>query len=180
MAQPAPRRPDLRPPRRAARPAGHFRAIDLDLRKVRVGTGRALADTTTAGPTRDATLTGEARQPIALPAMSETSADSGVRPFRIDVPRADLDDLRERLRRTRWPDQLGDGWAAGVPVDYLRDLTAYWATGYDWRRHEARLNEFPQFTAVVDGQLIHFLHVRSPEPGALPLIVTHGWPGSVV
>ena len=112
--------------------------------------------------------------------MSETSADPGVRPFRIDIPQADLDDLRERLSRTRWPDQLGADWAAGVPLDYLRDLAAYWADRYDWRYHEARLNEFPQFTTVVDGQLVHFLHVRSPEPGALPLIVTHGWPGSVV
>ena len=67
-----------------------------------------------------------------------------------------------------------------MPLDYLRDLAAYWADGYDWRRHEARLNEFPQFTTVVDGQRVHFLHVRSPEPGALPLIVTHGWPGSIV
>jgi epoxide hydrolase len=112
--------------------------------------------------------------------MSETSTDSGVRPFRIDIPQAGLEDLQDRLARTRWPDQLGAEWAAGVPLDYLRDLAAYWATGYDWRRHEARLNEFPQFTTVIDGQRVHFLHVRSPEPDALPLIVTHGWPGSVV
>jgi pimeloyl-ACP methyl ester carboxylesterase len=104
-----------------------------------------------------------------------------IRPFRLDVPQADLDDLRERLARTRWPGELpGAGWEAGVPLGYLKDLVAYWHTSYDWRAHEARLNEFPQFTTVIDGQNVHFLHVRSPNPRALPLIITHGWPGSVV
>jgi epoxide hydrolase len=115
--------------------------------------------------------------------MSETTAtnDSEVRPFRIGIPQAGLDDLRERLARTRWPAELpGSGWEAGVPVSYLKDLVRYWATGYDWRAQEARLNQFPQFTTVIDGQTVHFVHVRSPEPGALPLIITHGWPGSVV
>jgi epoxide hydrolase len=89
---------------------------------------------------------------------------SEIRPFRIDIPQADLDDLRERLGRTRWPAELpGSLWEAGVPVGYLKDLAAYWATGYDWRAHEARLNEFPQFTTVIDGQNLHFLHVRSPS-----------------
>ncbi|MEC4016137.1 epoxide hydrolase family protein [Streptomyces sp. H27-D2] len=104
-----------------------------------------------------------------------------VRPFRIDIPPADLADLRERLARTRWPRQLpGEGWSRGVPVDYLQDLTAYWGNDYDWRRHEARLNEFPQFMTEIDGHDVHFLHVRSPEPDALPLILTHGWPNSFV
>jgi hypothetical protein len=104
-----------------------------------------------------------------------------IRPFRIDIPQADLDDLRERLGRTRWPAELpGSGWEAGVPVGYLKDLAAYWATGYDWRAQEARLNEFPQFTTVIDGQTVHFLHVSAAEPAALPLVITHGWPGSVV
>ena len=104
-----------------------------------------------------------------------------IRPFRLDVPQADLDDLRERLARTRWPDELpGTGWETGVPLGYLKDLVAYWHTSYDWRAHEARMNEFPQFTTAIDGQNVHFLHVRSPEPDALPLIITHGWPGSVV
>jgi len=104
-----------------------------------------------------------------------------IRPFRIDVPQSDLDDLRDRLARTRWPDELPDaGWSRGVPLGYLRELAEYWRTAYDWRRHEARLNEFPQFTTTIDGANVHFLHVRSPEPGALPLILTHGWPGSVV
>ncbi|MFI6707903.1 epoxide hydrolase family protein [Nonomuraea sp. NPDC050478] len=106
--------------------------------------------------------------------------DNDIRPFRIDVPQADLDDLRERLARTRWPDELDDaGWSYGVPVPYARALAEYWRTGYDWRAHEAALNAFPQFTTEIDGQNVHFLHVRSPEPDALPLLVTHGWPGSV-
>src|SRR5205809_1077246 len=85
---------------------------------------------------------------------------------------------QSRLARTRWPAELpGAGWAAGVPVSYLKDLAAYWGTGYDWRAHEARLNQFPQFTTVIDGQTVHFVHVRSAEAGALPLIITHGWPG---
>jgi pimeloyl-ACP methyl ester carboxylesterase len=102
-------------------------------------------------------------------------------PFRIDVPQADLDDLRERLARTRWPDELpGVGWSRGVPLGYLQQLADYWRSGYDWRAQEARLNRFPQFTTTIDGTGVHFLHVRSPEPDALPLILTHGWPGSVV
>ncbi|SCG79398.1 Pimeloyl-ACP methyl ester carboxylesterase [Micromonospora echinaurantiaca] len=105
----------------------------------------------------------------------------GMTPFRIDIPQADLDDLRDRLARTRWPRQLpGDGWSRGVPLDYLRDLAEHWATGYDWRAQEARLNEFPQFVTEIDGLDVHFLHVRSPEPDALPLILTHGWPNSFV
>src|SRR6185369_11505003 len=102
-------------------------------------------------------------------------------PFRIAIAQDRLDDLRRRLADTRWPDQLpGTGWEAGVPLDYLKDLATYWGTDYDWRAQEARLNEFAQFTTVVDGQTVHFLHVRSPEPQALPLVITHGWPGSVV
>ncbi|WP_406314478.1 epoxide hydrolase 1 [Streptosporangium sp. NBC_01639] len=104
-----------------------------------------------------------------------------IRPFRIDVPQADLDDLRDRLARTRWPRQLpGEGWSRGVPVGYIKDLAEYWHSGYDWRAHEARLNRFPQFVTEIDGQHVHFLHVRSPEPGALPLILAHGWPNSFV
>jgi pimeloyl-ACP methyl ester carboxylesterase len=106
---------------------------------------------------------------------------SQIRPFRIDTPQADLDDLRDRLARTRWPSELpGPGWSRGVPVEYLLELAEYWRTGYDWREHEARLNELPQFVTDIDGASVHFLHVRSPEPDALPLILTHGWPGSIV
>ena len=108
-------------------------------------------------------------------------ADAAIHPFRVEILQADLDGLHDRLAQTRWPDELpGVGWSRGVPLGYLRDLAGYWRDGYDWRGHEARLNRLPQFTTVVDGQPIHFLHVRSPEPDALPLIVTHGYPGSVV
>jgi pimeloyl-ACP methyl ester carboxylesterase len=104
-----------------------------------------------------------------------------IRPFRIEIPQAALDDLRERLARTRFPDEIpGVGWSRGVPLGYLRHLADYWASGYDWRRQEAKLNELPQFTTEIGGQKIHFLHVRSPEPDALPLIVCHGYPSSVV
>jgi pimeloyl-ACP methyl ester carboxylesterase len=102
-------------------------------------------------------------------------------PFRIDIPDADLADLRERLGRTRWPDQLdGVGAAYGAPLDHIQHLAEYWRTGYDWRVHEARLNALPQFTTEIDGQNIYFIHVRSPEPNALPLLLVHGWPGSVL
>jgi pimeloyl-ACP methyl ester carboxylesterase len=105
---------------------------------------------------------------------------TAVEPFRIDVPQADLDDLRGRLARTRWPDQLpGVGWDYGIPLDYVQELAEYWRTGYDWRVHEEKLNAFPQFTTVIDGQRVHFLHVRSGVPDAMPLVITHGWPGSI-
>ena len=101
-------------------------------------------------------------------------------PFHIDVPQADLDDLRDRLARTRWPDELpGAGWDYGIPLDYTRELAGYWHTGYDWRSAEAQLNTYPQFTTEIDGQRIHFLHVRSAQPGAKPLLITHGFPSSV-
>lgn len=108
-------------------------------------------------------------------------ADDGLVPFRIQIPDAALDDLKDRLARTRWPvESPGTGWERGVPTGYLRGLAEYWRTGYDWRRHEARLNEHPQFTTVIDGQTIHFYHVRSRERNAKPLLLIHGWPGSVV
>jgi epoxide hydrolase len=104
-----------------------------------------------------------------------------IRPFRIQIPQAELDDLAERLARTRWPDELPDvGWSRGVPLGHLRELAGHWRDRFDWRAQEAELNRFPQFTTVIDGQLVHFLHVRSPEPDALPLLVTHGYPSSVV
>jgi pimeloyl-ACP methyl ester carboxylesterase len=119
---------------------------------------------------------------------------AAIEPLRIDVPQSQLDDLADRLNRVRWAnelpaDQVTDGiqrgpvqpgWEYGVPLEYVQRLVAYWRDGYDWRKWEARLNEFPQFTTEIDGQNIHFLHVRSPEPEATPLILTHGWPNSVV
>jgi pimeloyl-ACP methyl ester carboxylesterase len=104
-----------------------------------------------------------------------------ITPFRIDVPDTDLADLRERLQRTRWPEaETVTDWSQGVPLAYLQDLCRYWATGYDWRATEARLNALAQFRTEIDGLSIHFIHNRSPHPDALPLIMTHGWPGSVV
>jgi pimeloyl-ACP methyl ester carboxylesterase len=106
--------------------------------------------------------------------------DDAIRPFRIDIAQAELDDLRERLARTRWPDQVpGAGWDYGIALADVQELAEYWRTAYDWRVHEARLNGFAQFTTEIDGQTVHFMHVRSAVPGALPLIMTHGWPGSV-
>jgi epoxide hydrolase len=128
---------------------------------------------------------------------SVTGADrvqAEVRPFRIEIPQADLDDLRERLARTRWANELPaesfraeaqtgpvpPGWEYGVPVDYVRRLVGYWREGYDWREWEAKLNGYPHFTTTIDGQSIHFLHVRSRQPDALALILAHGWPNSFV
>ncbi|MGH3662381.1 MAG: epoxide hydrolase family protein [Micromonosporaceae bacterium] len=103
-----------------------------------------------------------------------------MKPFRIEIPQADLDELRRRIGATRWPSELaGVGWSRGVPVTYLRELADYWRTHYDWRAAEARLNSFPQFITEIDGANVHFLRVPSPEPHALPLILTHGWPGSI-
>ena len=108
-------------------------------------------------------------------------SDTTIHPFHVEIPQADLDDLHERLAHTRWPDELpGVGWSRGVPLGYLKELAEYWRTGYDWRAWEATLNAYPQFTTEIDGQNIHFLHARSPEPDALPLVIVHGYPGSIV
>jgi pimeloyl-ACP methyl ester carboxylesterase len=102
-------------------------------------------------------------------------------PFRIDVDDAALDDLRDRLARTRWPNaETVDDWSQGVPLAYLQELCRYWERDYDWRRAERRLNELPQFRTELDGLAIHFIHVRSLRDDALPLVLTHGWPGSVL
>src|SRR5215208_957133 len=127
--------------------------------------------------------------------MSEPyHTDAEIRPFRIEVPQDDLDDLQYRLTRTRWanelpPEERGSGsqagpvppgWEYGVPVSYVKELVEYWSDGYEWRKWEAKLNQYPQFTTEIDGQNIHFLHVKSAEPDATPLILTHGWPNTVV
>lgn len=105
--------------------------------------------------------------------------DQEITPFRIAVPQESLRELRDRLAATRWPVPTpGAGWDRGVPGEYLKELAGYWREEYDWRKHEDRLNALPQFTTTIDGQRIHFLHVRSSEPDALPLILTHGYPGS--
>jgi pimeloyl-ACP methyl ester carboxylesterase len=101
--------------------------------------------------------------------------------FHVEIPENELRDLRERLERTRWPEEATvEDWSQGVPRAYLRDLCGYWAQSYDWRATETRLNALPQFRTLIDGLGIHFLHVRSPHVDALPLIITHGWPGSII
>ncbi len=116
-----------------------------------------------------------------------SSAESEVRPFAIDVPDAVIDDLRARLRATRWPETEvvshlpGDeAWSQGIPLEYLQEVCRYWADDYDWRAREAALNRFDQFMTEIDGLDIHFIHQRSPHPNAKPLLITHGWPGSIV
>lgn len=105
---------------------------------------------------------------------------ASIEPFRIAVTDAEIDDLKLRLREARWPDQLPDsGWDYGADYEYLKPLARSWADEYDWRAHEAELNRFPGFLTEIQGQRIHFLHVRSPHEGALPLVLTHGWPGSI-
>ncbi|MBF6176414.1 epoxide hydrolase family protein [Nocardia blacklockiae] len=104
-----------------------------------------------------------------------------IRPFRIEIPQPEIDDLRQRLARTRWAAQLpGSGRDRGVPVSEVRELARYWQSEYDWRAQERRLNEFPQFVTEIDGASVHFLHVRSAEPGATPVLLNHGWPNSFV
>jgi pimeloyl-ACP methyl ester carboxylesterase len=102
-----------------------------------------------------------------------------IQPFTIAVPQATLDDLHERLARTRWPDEAGDtGWNYGTNLSYLQELVHYWQHSYDWRAQEAKLNQFAQFRAQVDGQHIHFIHVRGKGPNPTPLLLLHGWPDS--
>ncbi len=107
--------------------------------------------------------------------------NDNIKPFELAVPESELDDLRRRLKATRWPDAetLGD-WSQGVPLAYMQEICRYWAKDYDWRRCEAMLNSWPQYRTEVDGLDIHFLHVPSPHKEALPLVITHGWPGSVI
>ncbi|MCA9878238.1 MAG: epoxide hydrolase [Thermomicrobiales bacterium] len=114
-----------------------------------------------------------------MTATPRTSAD--IRPFHLTIPEAELTDLRDRLARTRWPEPAPDlDWSYGPPVDYLRGLADYWRTGYDWRAAEAEINSYPQFVTTIDGHDIHFIHMRSPEPNATPLLLTHGWAGSIL
>jgi pimeloyl-ACP methyl ester carboxylesterase len=114
----------------------------------------------------------------ALPTAA--ADDAGIRPFRVDIPQAALDDVRTRLRATRWPDkETVVDQSQGTQLARLQELVRYWATDYDWRKGEARLNAFPQFKTRIDGLDIHFIHVRSKHANALPIVIAHGWPGSV-
>ena len=104
-----------------------------------------------------------------------------IQPFKIHTSDAELDELKRRLRATRWPEaETVDDWSQGAPLSYVREVCEYWARDYDWRKTEARLNALPQFRTEIDGLGIYFLHVRSPHSGAMPLVMTHGWPGSVI
>jgi pimeloyl-ACP methyl ester carboxylesterase len=106
---------------------------------------------------------------------------SEIKPFEINIPDEQIDDLKRRLASTRWPEaETVDDWSQGIPLAYVREICDYWRDEYDWRAREARLNRFPQFKTEIDGLDVHFIHVRSPEPEAQPLLVTHGWPGSIV
>ena len=121
---------------------------------------------------------------IVLTALSSASLGqdqiASVTAFEINVDDEVLEDLRWRLERTRFPDEIdGAGCDYGTDLGYLRDLVAYWLTEYDWRRNERRLNRFDQFTTEIDDLSVHFIHQRSAEPNAMPLVITHGWPGSV-
>lgn len=111
----------------------------------------------------------------------DRAAEAAITPFRAHVPDDALGDLRDRLRRTRWPEaEPVSDWSQGIPRGYLQDLCRYWAEDYDWRVTEARLNAVPQFRTRIDGLDVHYLHRRSPHPSALPVVLTHGWPGSVL
>src|SRR5215470_4141566 len=113
--------------------------------------------------------------------VGEAQEDRSIRPFKVQVPQAALDELRRRIAATRWPDKetVADP-SQGAQLAKLQELVRYWGAGYDWRKLEAKLNALPQFVTTIDGVDIHFIHVRSPDKNALPIIVTHGWPGSIV
>src|SRR5215203_2118370 len=111
----------------------------------------------------------------------EHSTETTIRPFHVDVPEEELAELRRRIMATRWPSkELVEDRSQGVQLATLQELARYWATDYDWRKCEEKLNALPQFKTEIDGLDIHFIHVRSPHENALPLIITHGWPGSVI
>lgn len=115
------------------------------------------------------------------PRSEANNQDDTIRPFRVDVPQADLDDLHRRVRETRWPEHetVGDA-SQGVQLEVVQELAKRWVDGHDWRAVESRLNDLPQFVTEIDGLDIHFIHVRSKHEDALPMIVTHGWPGSII
>jgi pimeloyl-ACP methyl ester carboxylesterase len=118
---------------------------------------------------------------IILTSRGQGTTDESIRPFKVNIPEQALADLRRRIQATRWPDRetVGDS-SQGVQLAKLQELVQYWGSGYDWRKFEARINSLPQFMTTIDGVDIHFIHVRSKNPNALPVIITHGWPGSVI
>jgi hypothetical protein len=117
---------------------------------------------------------------MSVPTEHQAAA-TAIRPFQISFPDEDLAELRRRIQATRWPErETVDDDSQGVPLATMQELARYWATGHDWRKVEAELNRLPNFVTEIDGLDIHFLHVKSPHENALPLIVTHGWPGSII
>jgi pimeloyl-ACP methyl ester carboxylesterase len=137
----------------------------------------------TSGPNQGAAVIAKSgvETVTTQPGTARPADANAIRPFRVQVPQEALDDLRRRIAATRWPERetVADS-SQGVPLATIRELARYWATDYDWRKAEARLNALPQFITEIDGLDIHFIHVRSKHEGALPLIVTHGWPGSII
>ena len=133
---------------------------------------RNIASTITTGITGALIL-------FAAPGLAQT--DGAIRPFHINIPEAALTDLHQRVLATRWPDkETVNDQSQGVQLATMKALASYWATAYDWRKCEAKLNSYPQFITNIDGVDIHFIHVRSKNPNALPMIITHGWPGSII
>src|SRR5689334_13311092 len=131
--------------------------------------------------TIDTTSRGRERKDTTMSDSTTGSGENAVRPFRIEVPQGELDELHRRINATRWPTrELVPDRSQGVQLAAVQNLARYWTTEYDWRRCEARLNALPQFKTEIDGLDIHFIHVKSRHEGALPLIITHGWPGSVI
>src|SRR4029078_442374 len=113
--------------------------------------------------------------------MTMTDAATEIRPFHVDIPQSQIDDLRRRIADTRWPTrELVDDRSQGVQLAPIQELARYWTTEYDWRKCEARLNALPQFKTTIDGVDIHFIHVKSAHENPLPLVMTHGWPGSII
>ena len=140
-------------------------------------TASATTSNTTNATRVTTTNTTNATRVTAVP----TSGNSDIRPFRVNVPDAELSELRRRINTTRWPSkELVADRSQGVQLVMLQALARYWATDYDWRKVEAKLNALPEFITQIDGVNIHFIHVRSRHENALPLIMTHGWPGSVI
>lgn len=139
------------------------------------------AETRAPVPNEPMPISTNTEKSVAEARTAQPAADESIRPFQINVPDADLADLQQRINATRWPDQetVADH-SQGVQLKTLQELLQYWGSGYDWRKGEAKLNAFPQFMTRIDGVDIHFIHVKSRHPNALPLIVTHGWPGSVI
>jgi len=135
-----------------------------------------------AGAARAAAIPKEMTMTSTLPqSVQAPAASDAIRPFKVKVPQAAIDDLRRRIAATRWPEkETVDDQSQGAQLARLQELVRYWGTGYDWRKLEARLNALPQFVTTIDGVDIYFIHVRSRHPNALPLLVTHGWPGSVI